>query len=191
MASIKSDLLLIIQNNQQLGKEILNLISQPLKLIDNCLNKPTMHITTNVGHKIQDLECMISIRWAKSNSTLPDRTKFSRAAFQTAKIRKKEVLLQAQEHIRPSIPLKKKQTIISETILTACSLDKNQRVSSPKRKEASFGSTKVKHLTPDKPSPRIQDPVSTNTRKRKTISKTKSSKRKPSTQPSTAAILVQ
>ena len=190
-ASIKSDQLLIIQNNQQLGKEIQNLISQHQKSTDNCLNKLITLITTNVGHKIQDLECMISIKWVKSNSIQLDRTKFSRVTFQIAKIRKKELLLQDQEPTKQLFLWKKKPMIILETILTACLLVKNQRVSSLKRKEASFGSMKVKHPTPDKLSLRIQDPVNMNTRKRKTISKTKSFKRKQSTQPSTAAILVQ
>ena len=191
MVSIKSDQPLTIQNNQQLGKEILNSISQHLKLIDNCLNKPIMLITTNVGHKIQDLECTISIKWVKSNLIHLVKTKFSRVTFRTEKIRKKEVLLQDLERIKLSFLWKRKPTIILETILTACLLVKNQRVSSLKRKEASFGSMKVKHPTPDKLSLRIQDPVNMNTRKRKTILKIKSFKRKQSMQPSTAAILAQ
>ena len=129
MVSIKSDLLLTIQNNQQLGKEILNSISQHQKSIGNCLNKPTMPIMTSVGRRIQDLESMISIRWVRSNSTPLGKTKFSRVTFQIAKIRKKALLLQDQEHIKRLFPWKKKLTIILETILTACSLDRSPRVS--------------------------------------------------------------
>lgn len=191
MVSIKSDQLLTIQNNQQLGKEILNLISQHQKLIGNCLSKLTMLIMTSVGRRIQDLGCMISIKWVRSNLTHLGKTKFSKVTFQIAKIRRKALLLQDQEHTRPLFQWKKKLTIILETILTACLLVRSQRVSSRRRKEANSGSMKVKHLTPDKPSLRIQDQDNMNTRKRKTISKTKLSKRKPSMQPSTAAILDQ
>ena len=189
MDSIKSDQLLTIQNNQQLGKEIQNLISRHQKLIGNCLSKLTLLIMTSVGRRIQDLGCMISIKWVKSNLTHLGKTKFSKVTFQIAKIRRKALLLQDQEHIRPLFQWKKKLTIILETILTACLLAKSQRVSSRRQKEANSGSMKVKHHTPDKPSLRIQDQDNMNTRKRKTISKTKSSKRKPSMQPSTAAIL--
>jgi hypothetical protein len=129
MVSIKSDLLLTIQNNQQLGKEILNSISQHQKSIGNCLSKPTMPIMTSVGRRIQDLESMISIRWVRSNSTPLGKTKFSRVTFQIARIRKKALLLQDQEHIKRLFPWKKKLTIILETILTACSLDRSPRVS--------------------------------------------------------------
>ena len=191
MASIKSDQLLTTQNNQQLGKEILNSISQHQKLIGNCLNKPTLLITTSVGRRIQDLEFMISIRWVRSSLTHLDKIKFSRVTFQIAKIRKKGLLLQDQERIKLLFQWKKKLRIILETILTVCSLVRSPRVSSLRRKEVNSGSMKGKHLTPDKPSLRIQDLVNMNTRKRKTISKTKSFKRRPSTQPSTAAILDQ
>jgi len=191
MDSIKSDLLLTIQNNQRLDKEILNLISPLVKSIGSCSSKRITLITTNAGHKIQDQECMISIRWDKSNSTLLARTKCSRVAFQTARTRKREVSLQDREHTRLWFPSRKRLTIISVTILMACSSDKNQRVSSQKRKEVSSGSMKAQHHIPDKLSPRIQDPDNMNTRKRKTTSRTKSSKRRPFTPLSTAAILAQ
>ena len=191
MASIKSDQLLTTQNNQPSDRETRSSISQPPKLTDNCSNRPTMLITTSVGRRIQDLECMISIKWVRSNLTHLDKTKFSKVTFQIAKIRRKALLLQDQEHTRPLFRWKKKLTIILETILTACLLVRSQRVSSRRRKEANSGSMKVKHHTPDKPSLRIQDQDNMNTRKRKTILKTKLSKRKPSMQPSTAAILDQ
>ena len=191
MDSIKWAPLLTTQNNQPLDKETQNSISQPPKSTDNCSNRPTMLITTNVGHRIQDLVYMISIRWDKSNLTHLDRIRFSRVAFQIVKIRKKVALLQAQELIKPSNLSKKKPTTILETILTVCLLVKSQRVSSPKQKEENFGSTKVQHLTPDKPSPRIQGLDNMNTRRRKTTLKTKSFKKRQSTQPSTAAILAQ
>ena len=191
MASIKSDLLLTTQNNQRLGKEIMNSISRHQKLIGSCLSKPTLPIMTSVGHRIKDLECMILIRWVRSSLTHLDKTKFSRVTFQIAKIRKKGLLLQDQEHTKLLYLWKKKLTIILETILTACLLVRSPRVSSLRQKEVNSGSMKGKHLTPDKPSLRIQDLVNMNTRKRKTISKTKSFKRRPSTQPSTAAILAQ
>jgi len=134
---------------------------------------------------------MILIRWARSSLTHLDKTKFSRVTFQIAKIRKKALLLQDQVHIKPLYLWKKKLTTIFETILTVCSLVRSPRVSSLRQKEVNSGSMKGKHLTPDKPSLRIQDLVNMNTRKRKTISKTKSFKKRPSMQPSTAAILAQ
>ena len=88
MVSIKSDQLLTIQNNQQLGKEIQNLISLHQKLIDNCLSKLTLLIMTSVGRRIQDLGCMISIKWVKSNLIRLGKTKFSKVWFQIAKIRR-------------------------------------------------------------------------------------------------------
>jgi len=189
--STKWALLLTTQSNQQLDRETLNSISLPPKSTDNCSSKPTMPIMTNVGLRIQDLECTISIRWVKSNSIRPDKIKFSKVLFQIARIRKREVLLQAQEHTKPSLRSKKQPMIILETILTECLLVKSQRVSSPKQKEESFGSTKAKHLTPDKLSLRIQDLDNMSTRKRKTTSKIKLFKRRQSMLPSTAAILAQ
>ena len=191
MDSIKWAPLLTTQNNQPSDRETRSSISQPPKLTGNCSNRPTMLITTSVGHRIQDQVYMISIKWDKSNLTHPDRIKFSRVAFQIVKIRKKVALLQAQELIKPSILSKKKPTTILETILMACLLVKSQRVSSPKQKEGNFGSTKVQPLTPDKLSQRTQDLDNMNTRRRKTTLKIKSFKKRQSTQPSTAAILAQ
>ncbi len=168
MASIKSDQLLTTQNNQQLGKEILNSISQHQKLIGNCLNKPTLLITTNVGRRIQDLECMILIRWVRSSLTHLDKTKFSRVTFQIAKTGKKVLLLLGQEHIKLLYLWKKKLTIIFETILTACSLVRSPRVSSLRQKEVNSGSMKVRPHTRGRHIRRFPALDSTTTRKRKT-----------------------
>lgn len=150
-----------------------------------------MLTTTNVGRKILDQVCTILIRWDKSNSTHQDRTRFSKAVFLIVKIRRKEASLLGLEHTRLSFLLRKKPTTILETILTVCLWVKSLRVSSPRPREESFGSTKVKHRTLDKHSPRTQDLANMSTRKRKTISKTKSSKRKLSMQLSTAVTLGQ
>jgi len=121
-------------------------------------------------------------RLVKSNLIHLAKTKSSSQKYQTARTRKKAPWHLDQEHIK-LLPLSKsKPQIMPETILTAFSSDKSHRVSSQKLKEESFGSMKEKLHTPDRLSRRIQDPVITTIKRKKTISKTELSRRKPSTQ---------
>lgn len=169
MVLIKQDQLPITQSNLPSEKDILSLILQLLKLIDNSLSKQIMLIMINVGLKTQDQVYMTLKRLVKNNLILQVKIRYFKAKYLIAKILKKEQSLQDQEHIKQFNQLKKLKQKIFEIIQMECLLVKNLKVSSQKQKEVTIGKMKVRHHTQDKRLQKTQGQDSMTMKRRKMI----------------------